>query len=121
MHIFQTQNVTFPSVFSYRACHKISYLQLSSYMSGYTYIYVPPLFLHQLPLIAIFKSVLKAHEISQINKFCFCPSCQSISDIEIPGVGRVFILSPSSGTNPLEKKKKGFNYIPNYFGSCLRP
>lgn len=85
-----------------------TYSYLSIYMSVCTYIYIFPPFLHQLPLTAIFKSVPKAHEISQINKFCFCPSCQSISVTKIPGVGRVCILSPSSGTNPLEKRKMGF-------------
>lgn len=66
---------SFPSGFSYKACHKISHLQLYIYIYKSIYIYVSPLFLYQLPLIAIFKSVLKAHETSQINKFLFCPSC----------------------------------------------
>lgn len=44
---------------------------------------------------------------SQSNKFFFCPSCQSISVISFLGVGRVCILSPSSGTKPLKKSKMG--------------
>lgn len=89
-----TQRITpCPSAFSYRACHRVSRLQLY------------PLFLHQLPLIAIFKSVLKANEISQMTKFFSCPFCQSISVMQIPSVERFCTLSPSSRTSPSGRKK----------------
>lgn len=90
-----TQRITScPSAFSYRACYRVSCLQLY------------PLFLHQLPLIAIFKSVLKAHKISQMTKFFSCPFCQSISVMQIPSVGRFCTLSPSSRTSPSGRKKQ---------------
>lgn len=119
----QNRIASFPSVFSYRAWHKISHLELGIHLYIYacTYIYAFPLLLHQLLLIATFKSVLKAHE-NKSNKQVFLLSF----------LPKYFIYLSSrcwEGLHPFPlfrhqavgEKKNGFNYIPNYFSSCLRP
>lgn len=107
---------SFPSGFSYKACHKISHLQL---------------------YLSIYKSIspfsIPAATYCHLQTCPQGPRNKSNKNVSLPSFSPKYFTYLSSRCweglhpfplfrhQPIGEKKNGLNYILNYFSSCLRP